>query len=49
MLAEALSDWTKQGAIGCVISPALGGLIIGHEVARALVVRIAAALEEAKR
>jgi orotate phosphoribosyltransferase len=38
-LAEALSDWTKQGPIGCVISPALGGLIIGHEVARALGVR----------
>jgi orotate phosphoribosyltransferase len=38
-LAEALSDWTKQGPIGCVISPALGGLIVGHEVARALGVR----------
>ena len=38
-LAEALSDWTKQGRIGCVISPALGGLIVGHEVARALGVR----------
>jgi len=38
-LADALSDWTKQGPIGCVISPALGGLIVGHEVARALSVR----------
>jgi len=36
-LAEALSVWTKQVPIGSVISPALGGLIIGHEVARALV------------
>ena len=38
-LAEALSGLTKQQAIGSVISPALGGLIIGHEVARALGVR----------
>jgi len=38
-LAETLSDWTKQGPIGCVISPALGGLIVGHEVARALGIR----------
>jgi orotate phosphoribosyltransferase len=38
-LAEALSVWTKQVPIGSVISPALGGLIIGHEVARALSVR----------
>jgi orotate phosphoribosyltransferase len=36
-LAEALSVWTTQTPIGSVISPALGGLIIGHEVARALV------------
>jgi orotate phosphoribosyltransferase len=38
-LAEALSVWTTQAPIGSVISPALGGLIIGHEVARALGVR----------
>jgi len=38
-LAEALSVWTKSAPIGSVISPALGGLIIGHEVARALGVR----------
>jgi orotate phosphoribosyltransferase len=38
-LAEALSDWTKKSPIGSVISPALGGLIVGHEVARALGVR----------
>jgi orotate phosphoribosyltransferase len=38
-LAEALSGLTKQQAIGSVISPALGGLIVGHEVARALGVR----------
>jgi orotate phosphoribosyltransferase len=35
-LAEALSVLTKQAAIGSVVSPALGGLIIGHEVARAI-------------
>jgi orotate phosphoribosyltransferase len=38
-LAEALSGWTEKSAIGSVISPALGGLIIGHEVARTLGVR----------
>jgi orotate phosphoribosyltransferase len=38
-LAEALSDWTKKSPIGAVISPALGGLIVGHEVARTLGVR----------
>jgi len=35
-LAGALSGLTNQVQIGSVISPALGGLIIGHEVARAL-------------
>lgn len=35
-LADALSTLTKDETIGCVISPALGGLIIGHEVARSL-------------
>jgi len=35
MLAAALQPhWT--GGVGVVVSPALGGLIIGHEVARAL-------------
>ena len=38
-LAEALSGWTEKARISSVISPALGGLIIGHEVARALGVR----------
>jgi orotate phosphoribosyltransferase len=38
-LADALSVWTDKAPIGSVISPALGGLIIGHEVARALGVR----------
>ena len=35
-LAQALLDLTPAEAPGLVISPALGGLIIGHEVARAL-------------
>ncbi len=35
LLAEELRK-TAGGAIGLVVSPALGGLIIGHEVARAL-------------
>lgn len=35
-LAEALSGLTEKTKISSVISPALGGLIIGHEVARAL-------------
>ncbi len=38
-LAAALLSLTKGDAPGLVISPALGGLIIGHEVARALGVR----------
>jgi orotate phosphoribosyltransferase len=38
-LADALSGWTEKEPISSVISPALGGLIIGHEVARALGVR----------
>lgn len=38
-LAGTLSDWTKKTPVSSVISPALGGLIIGHEVARALGVR----------
>lgn len=38
-LAEALSGLTSGQRIGSVISPALGGLIIGHEVARAMGLR----------
>jgi len=38
-LASALLGLTKGEAPGLVVSPALGGLIIGHEVARALGVR----------
>jgi orotate phosphoribosyltransferase len=39
LLDLAQSDLTTDLAVGLVISPALGGLIIGHEVARALGVR----------
>jgi orotate phosphoribosyltransferase len=38
-LAQALSQWTEHEPVGLVVSPALGGLIIGHEVARAMGVR----------
>lgn len=38
-LASALLSLTKGEVPGLVISPALGGLIIGHEVARAFGVR----------
>lgn len=38
-LAAALLTLTKGEAPGLVISPALGGLIVGHEVARAFGVR----------
>ncbi len=38
-LASAVSRLTAGAPAGLVISPALGGLIIGHEVARALGVR----------
>jgi orotate phosphoribosyltransferase len=48
-LAEALSGWTEKTVIGSVISPALGGLIIGHEVARALGVRFLFAERDADR
>jgi orotate phosphoribosyltransferase len=36
LLAEELRALGGAGAIGLVVSPALGGVIIGHEVARAL-------------
>jgi orotate phosphoribosyltransferase len=39
MLAEALRPLIGPEGVNFVISPALGGLIIGHEVARALGVR----------
>ena len=35
-LAEALAGHVNAGDVDLVVSPALGGLIIGHEVARAL-------------
>ena len=38
-LAEKLRDLAGADGVALVISPALGGLIIGHEVARALGVR----------
>ncbi len=48
-LAEALSGWTEKHRIGSVISPALGGLIIGHEVARASGVRFLFTERDAER
>jgi len=38
-LGRALGELFKDHSISCVVSPALGGIIIGHEVARALGVR----------
>ncbi len=38
-LGKALGDIFHDHSIACVVSPALGGVIIGHEVARALGVR----------
>jgi len=38
-LGKALADLARASAPDVVLSPALGGLIIGHEVARALGVR----------
>jgi orotate phosphoribosyltransferase len=38
-LGHALADAFKDHSIGCVVSPALGGIIVGYEVARALGVR----------
>jgi orotate phosphoribosyltransferase len=35
-LGAALADWARDLRPATVLSPALGGLIIGHEVARAL-------------
>jgi orotate phosphoribosyltransferase len=39
VLGEALGDVVRELRVEVVLSPALGGLIIGHEVARALGVR----------
>src|ERR1700721_4198766 len=38
-LGSALGGLFKEPHVSCVVSPALGGLIIGHEVARGLGVR----------
>jgi len=38
-LGRALADLFKDHSVACVVSPALGGIIIGYEVARALGVR----------
>jgi orotate phosphoribosyltransferase len=38
-LGQALADKFKKASVDTVISPALGGLLIGHEVAKALGVR----------
>ena len=38
-LGSALGGLFKEHHVSCVVSPALGGLIIGHEVARGLGVR----------
>jgi len=38
-LGHALADVFKDHSIACVVSPALGGIVIGYEVARALGVR----------
>jgi orotate phosphoribosyltransferase len=38
-LGHALADVFKDHSIACVVSPALGGIIVGYEVARALGVR----------
>jgi orotate phosphoribosyltransferase len=38
-LGRALADLFKEHAVACVVSPALGGILVGYEVARALGVR----------
>jgi orotate phosphoribosyltransferase len=38
-LGRALAELFRDHSITCVVSPALGGVIVGHEVARALGVR----------
>src|ERR1700688_577774 len=38
-LGHALADLFKDIAVACVVSPPLGGILIGYEVARALGLR----------
>jgi orotate phosphoribosyltransferase len=38
-LGRALAEIFRDHTVACIVSPALGGVIIGHEVARALGVR----------
>ncbi len=38
-LGHALADLFKEHSVACVVSPALGGILVGYEVARALGVR----------
>src|SRR5580704_15986987 len=38
-LGRALAELFKDLSVACVVSPALGGIVIGYEVARALGVR----------
>jgi orotate phosphoribosyltransferase len=38
-LGRALGEIFREHTVACVVSPALGGVLIGHEVARALGVR----------
>jgi orotate phosphoribosyltransferase len=39
MLGRAIADHTRSLGVTAVLSPALGGIVIGHEVGRALNVR----------
>lgn len=48
-LADALATLTQAEPISVVVSPAIGGLIIGHEVARALGARFIFAEREGGR
>ena len=38
-LGNAIAELVRDRRISCVVAPALGGIVIGHEVARALGVR----------
>ena len=38
-LGRVLADLFKEHSVACVVSPALGGILVGYEVARALGVR----------
>src|ERR1700691_1326619 len=38
-LGRALADLFKEHSVACVVSPALGGILVGYEVARAVGVR----------